>query len=56
VGDVRGAGLVGLEAQEGERSMTVSAWIMLAITWSVISFFTVGFFVAVVRTPPREGD
>lgn len=36
--------------------MTVAAWIMLAVTWSVIAVFTVRFFVAVVRTPPRDGD
>jgi hypothetical protein len=32
--------------------MTTGAWIMLAVTWSVIVFFTVTFFVAVVRKPP----
>ena len=37
--------------------MTVSAWAMLAATWAVIAYFTIRFFVAVVRTPPRdEGD
>lgn len=37
--------------------MTTAAWTMLAITWSVIAFFTVRFFLKVVRTPtdsPRE--
>jgi hypothetical protein len=36
--------------------MTTSAWIMLTVTWSVIVFFTVTLFLAVVRTPPRDGD
>lgn len=33
--------------------MTGSAWIMLGFTWSVVVFFTVRFFLKVVRTPPR---
>ena len=36
--------------------MTTGAWIMLTVTWTVIILFTVGFFVAVVRTPPRGED
>jgi hypothetical protein len=32
--------------------MTRAAWIMLAITWSVIAFFTGRFFLKVLRTPP----
>jgi len=36
--------------------MTTSAWIMLAVTWSVIVYFTVTFFLAVLRKPPRDGD
>ena len=35
--------------------MTPSAWIMLAITWSVIVFFAGRFLLAVLRTPPRGG-
>ena len=35
--------------------MTPSAWIMLAVTWSVIALFTVGFFVAVLKKPPIDG-
>ena len=31
--------------------MTTSAWIMLVATWSVVTFFTVRFFVAVMRSP-----
>jgi hypothetical protein len=33
--------------------MTSSAWLMLGITWAVIAFFTVRFFIKVLRTPPR---
>jgi hypothetical protein len=29
---------------------------MLIVTWSVVIFFTARFFIAVVRTPPREDD
>lgn len=36
--------------------MTRSAWLMLLVTWSVVIYFTVRFFVKVVKTPPREGD
>jgi hypothetical protein len=36
--------------------MTRNAWIMLIVTWSVVIFFTARFFIAVVRTPPREDD
>lgn len=35
--------------------MTRSAWIMLGATWAVIAFFAVRFFLAVLRTPPRDG-
>jgi hypothetical protein len=31
--------------------MTRNAWIMLIATWSVVIFFTVRFFVKVVRKP-----
>jgi hypothetical protein len=34
--------------------MTTPAWVMLVTTWSVIIFFTVRFFLAVLRTPPAE--
>jgi hypothetical protein len=34
--------------------MTTSAWIMLVATWSVVAFFTVKFFLGVLRTPPRK--
>jgi hypothetical protein len=36
--------------------MTRNAWLMLIVTWSVVIFFTAKFFIAVVRTPPREDD
>jgi hypothetical protein len=34
--------------------MTTAAWLMLTITWSVIAFFTLKFFLAVLRTPPER--
>jgi len=34
--------------------MTTGAWVMLGVTWSVIAFFTLTFFVAVLRSPSRE--
>lgn len=34
--------------------MTTSAWIMLAVTWSVIALFTVSLFVRVLRKPPLD--
>jgi hypothetical protein len=36
--------------------MTTAAWVMLVTTWSVIIFFTVRFFLAVLRTPPAKGS
>ncbi len=33
--------------------MSAAAWIMLVLTWTVVIFFTVKFFLKVVRTPPR---
>ncbi len=37
--------------------MTTSAWIAMAVTMSVITFFTVQYFVMVLRAPPpREDD
>ena len=33
--------------------MTTSAWIMLGITWAVISFFTLYFFAIILR---RKGN
>lgn len=35
--------------------MTPAAWIMLVVTWSVITFFAGRFLLAVLRTPPRSG-
>ena len=34
--------------------MTTAAWAMLTVTWAVIAFFTIKFFLAVVRTPPGD--
>lgn len=33
--------------------MTGQAWLMLAVTWSVILYFTVRYFVSVLMTPVR---
>jgi hypothetical protein len=35
--------------------MTTSAWVMLTATWSVVTYFTVRFFIAVLRTPMKPG-
>ncbi len=35
--------------------MTGTAWAMLAATWAVVVYFTVRFFLRVLRTPPRNG-
>lgn len=34
--------------------MTTSAWIMLAVTWSVITFFAARFLLAVLRKSPPD--
>lgn len=49
-------GVEGLARQGAHRDMTTSAWMMLAVTWAVIGFFTLKFFLAVLRTPPRDRD
>ena len=37
--------------------MTPAAWLMLGVTWSVILYFTIRFFVKVLRNPtPPEPD
>lgn len=37
--------------------MTSSAWFMLGATWTVVIFFTVKFFLKVLRTPiPQDDD
>ncbi len=34
--------------------MTSSAWITMLITWAVIAFFTIRFFLKVLTTPPKD--
>jgi len=34
--------------------MNGTALTFMLVTWSVIAFFTLKFFIKVVRTPPRE--
>lgn len=36
--------------------MSRNGLIMLVATWSVVIFFTLRFFLKVLRTPPREDD
>jgi hypothetical protein len=36
--------------------MTGAAWTMMILTWSVITFFTVKFFIMAARKPPRDDD
>lgn len=33
--------------------MTGAAWTMLLVTWTVILFFTIKFFLMVLRKPPQ---
>lgn len=44
------------EKETGGVRMTTGAWIMLAVTWSVIFFFTGRFFVKVLTIPPDADD
>lgn len=34
--------------------MTTGAWIMMLLAWGTIAFFTVRFFLKVLKTPPKE--
>lgn len=34
--------------------MSGGAWVMLIATWSVVIFFTLKFFLMVLRKPPQE--
>ncbi len=34
--------------------MTGGAWAMLIATWSVVIFFTLKFFLMVLKKPPQE--
>ena len=36
--------------------MTMTAWFMLGITWSVVIFFTAKFFLMVLKTPITKDD
>lgn len=36
--------------------MTVSAWIMLIATWSVVASVAIFLVLKVLSTPPRDGD
>lgn len=36
--------------------MTGAAWIMLIATWSIILFFTIRYFLLVLRKPERKDD
>lgn len=36
--------------------MTISAWIMMLITWGVITFFTARFFLMVLRKQGAHGE
>jgi hypothetical protein len=33
--------------------MTPAAWVMLAVTWAVIIYFTAKYFYMVLVTPPK---
>lgn len=36
--------------------MTTNAWIMFSLTCAIITYFTIYFFVKVLRIPPRDDD
>jgi hypothetical protein len=36
--------------------MTLAAWTMLGVTWTVVISFTGRFFYKVLTTPPRRDD
>lgn len=36
--------------------MTVSAWIMLIATWSVVAGVSIFLVLKVLSTPPRDGE
>lgn len=37
--------------------MTAQAWMMLGVTWTIVTWFTVRFFIRVLRAPVgRDGD
>ena len=36
--------------------MTTKAWITLGITWSIITYFTLYFFLKVLKSPPGSHD
>lgn len=36
--------------------MTTKAWVTLSITWSIITFYAVYFFIKVLRNPPPDDD
>jgi hypothetical protein len=36
--------------------MTGAAWLMLIVTWAVILFFTIKFFLMVLSHPPQEEE
>ncbi len=36
--------------------MSGGAWLMFVVTCGIITYFTLKFFLKVLRTPPREDD
>lgn len=36
--------------------MTLSAWIMMCVTWTIVLFFSGRFFWMVLTTPSRQED
>jgi hypothetical protein len=34
--------------------MTTGAWVMLIVTWSIVSYFTFKFFWMVLKKPPQS--
>jgi hypothetical protein len=36
--------------------MTMSAWVMLVFTWTVVASFAIRFFLAILRVPMEPGS
>jgi len=34
--------------------MTTAAWIMMVLTWSIITYFSTSLLIRVLRSPPTE--
>ncbi|MGQ0552765.1 MAG: hypothetical protein ACT4PU_06050 [Planctomycetota bacterium] len=42
-----------MNPQDAVSPMTTEAWTFMLVTWSIVVFFTVKFFLKVLKTPPK---